>query len=118
MNKNKSYFDDISCIRAILVIGIVLGHAFAIYTGGPAWPLPENIASISFYKYINPAVISFHLQVFVFIAGFLFSSQMSENVPPVRKFIVKTGILLTFVPNCIIVPMNGARFRSNHSIHS
>ena len=85
----KRYFDDISCIRGILIIGIVLGHAFAIYTGGPAWPLPDNIASISFYKYINPAVICFHVQGFVFIAGFLFSSQMSRNIPPVREFIVK-----------------------------
>ena len=89
MNKNKTYFDDISCIRAILVISIVLGHAFAMYTGGLAWPLKKEITPIYFYKYINPAVISFHLQSFVFIAGFLFGSQMSKNSPSITTFAIK-----------------------------
>ncbi len=76
---SKVYYDDISSLRAFFIICIVLGHSFAIYTGGNAWPLPEGISYIDGYKYINPAAISFHLQGFVFIAGFLFGSQMSRR---------------------------------------
>lgn len=89
MSNTKTFFDDISCTRALLVICIVLGHSFAIYTGGNAWPLPDGVAFEEFYKYINPAVISFHLQSFVFIAGFLFGAQMNRcvfgNIPFVLK---------------------------------
>lgn len=89
MSNTKTFFDDISCTRALLVICIVLGHSFAMYTGGNAWPLPDGVAFEEFYKYINPAVISFHLQSFVFIAGFLFGAQMNRCVSGNIPFVLK-----------------------------
>lgn len=89
MSNTNTFFDDISCTRAVLVISIVLGHSFAIYTGSNAWPLPEGVSFLEFYKYINPAVISFQLQGFVFIAGFLFGAQMNMRVIGNLPFVLK-----------------------------
>ena len=89
MSNTNTFFDDISCTRAVLVISIVLGHSFAIYTGSNARPLPEGVSFLEFYKYINPAVISFHLQGFVFIAGFLFGAQMNMRVIGNLPFVLK-----------------------------
>lgn len=74
-DKNRIFFDDIGIIRGFCIICILIGHSFAIYTGSSYWTLPSNVDNISIYKWINPCLTSFPLQIFVFISGYLFSHQ-------------------------------------------
>ena len=85
----KKLFYDISIVRMILIISIVIGHGFVIYLNGQTWPLPEGVTPSSTLKWINPIFISFQLQAFVMISGYLFASQQETKKMPVGSFILK-----------------------------
>lgn len=66
---------EISIMRVILILLIVLGHVFAVYGTSQSWPLPYGWDANRLYSWVNPIVISFALQTFVFISGYLFAYQ-------------------------------------------
>ena len=68
-----SLLPEVIIIRPILILSIVIGHSFAIYSG--SWSIPEYIDSIDWYKYINPLFINFQLPAFVFISGYLYEAK-------------------------------------------
>ncbi|WP_459186839.1 hypothetical protein ACGE0T_11805 [Parabacteroides sp. APC149_11_2_Y6] len=74
-NARKEGLNEVYIIRPILILCIVIGHSFAIYSG--AWEnveaLTENVPLV--YKWLNPFFISFTLQAFVVISGYLFAYQ-------------------------------------------
>ena len=67
----KQRLDEIGIMRAILILAIVIGHAFAIYGVNPGWKRPEGIQDIPEYAWVNPVFISFTLQAFVFVSGYV-----------------------------------------------
>lgn len=71
--RNGNLLSEVVIIRPILILSIVIGHSFAIYSG--SWSIPEYIDSIDWYKYINPLFINFQLPAFVFISGYLFEAK-------------------------------------------
>ncbi|MEG2599838.1 MAG: acyltransferase family protein, partial [Muribaculaceae bacterium] len=83
--ESKKLLPEVSIVRPILIICIVIGHCFAPYSG--AWDLPKNINGETLYSWINPLFISFQLQAFVFISGYLYSYQKktSSNIQFIYK---------------------------------
>ena len=71
--QGKSLLSDIAIIRPLLILSIILGHAFTVFAGSSSWPLPEGAKQIRVYSYLNPILISFALQAFVFVSGYLFA---------------------------------------------
>ena len=82
-SNNKSLLSDIAIMRPILIISIVIGHGYAMFvnSGSTSWPLPSNYDTVSGYSWINPTFISFALQAFVFVSGYLFAYKK-----PINKF--------------------------------
>lgn len=77
---NKNQLSDIALMRPILIISIVIGHAFAMFHGtGGSWPLPDRYETFAGYGWINPIFISFALQAFVFVSGYLFAYKKPSN---------------------------------------
>lgn len=70
---------EVSIMRVILILLIVLGHVFAVYGTSQSWPLPNGWDANRVYNWVNPIVISFALQTFVFISGYLFAYQHSNK---------------------------------------
>ncbi len=98
-SKANTHLNEIGVMRAILILSIVIGHTFAIYgiTGSKTWVLPENFESISLFWWINPVFISFTLQAFVFISGYLMRMQSMAKPIKTVQFIGKK-IKRLFVP--------------------
>ncbi|MCY1634890.1 acyltransferase family protein [Marinifilum sp. D737] len=85
----KKVLTDIAIIRPLCILSIVIGHSFAIYSG--VWEKPGHILDVTFYQWINPFFISFQLQAFVFVSGYLFGYQtitLGRKDDP-KKFIAK-----------------------------
>ena len=83
----KAYVEnlnEISIYRPLLILCILIGHCFAVYSG--AWERPDDIKYVEAYKYINPIFISFQLAGFTFISGYLAAYK--------RQNIVRKGFLL------------------------
>ncbi len=88
---SKFYFTEISLIRPILIFSIIIGHAFAIFTDSAWWPLPLGMHTNDVLRCVNPIMISFALQTFVFVSGFLFaykSDALSTCNSNVIRFIL------------------------------
>lgn len=99
----KVVFDDIAIIRVILVISIIIGHAFNIYTGSSYWPLPEGCSENDNLNWVNPIFISFSLQAFVFISGYLFEHKSKFALQNKSRFLISkfkriyiTSIIFSF----------------------
>lgn len=64
-------------MRCILILSIVIGHVFAIYSlkESSSWTIPMGLSYISCYSWINSFFISFSLQAFVLISGYIYEYQ-------------------------------------------
>lgn len=91
--------NEIGIMRFVLILSIVIGHTFAIYgiAAERSWTLPENFENVESLWWINPVFISFSLQAFVFISGYLMRMQVSLAPIDKHKFISKK-IKRLFVP--------------------
>lgn len=70
-SKKHPILMEVAIMRPILILCIVIGHSFAIFSG--AWPTPfeDTILESSIYSSVNPLFISFQLAGFVFISGYV-----------------------------------------------
>lgn len=77
-------------MRAILILSIVLGHTFAIYSGSSlSWIRPESIGDVAAYHWLNWIFIAFSLQSFVFMSGYLMAYSESFTQIEPKAFIKK-----------------------------
>ena len=73
----KKYLNDVVIIRLVLIVLLVLYHAFAIYNG--AWVMPDGIHEVKTYWWIASFSYSFMLEAFVFISGLVFGFQVRNK---------------------------------------
>ena len=121
--KRKEYLPEVGIMRLLLILSIVIGHSFAIYGSENyrAWPLPENYEDIASFHWINPFFISFSLQAFVFLSGYVFEHQVQGNLQfkriqitkKVKRLIIPTIVFgtiyllsLDFAPSLKILSTN------------
>lgn len=76
--RNKVCLPEISIIRLILILCIVIGHSFAPFSGGSWHSICEG--EIAIYMWINPFFISFQLGAFVLISGYLYKHTSLSSV--------------------------------------
>ncbi len=69
--------NEIVFIRPILVILLVTYHSLAPFSG--AWNQPVGITQISLYGILGKLAISFLLECFFFISGYIFTYQQKER---------------------------------------
>jgi len=69
--------DDVSLIRPILILLLVVMHSFTMYAG--SWKMPEGIENIRAYFWIAKFTFSFMLEMFVLISGYLFAYQTLDK---------------------------------------
>ena len=79
----KQYNLSILLLRPLLILSIIVGHGFAIYSG--SWEIPYQIINVDGYQYVNIVFISFQLQCFVFISGFLSGKSYTRLNVDIRK---------------------------------
>lgn len=69
----RNNLDDVSFIRPILIILMVLYHALCIHTGN--WAPIEGMPIIPAYKELGRLAYSFMLESFVFVSGYVWAYQ-------------------------------------------
>lgn len=93
----KKNLDEISFIRPILIVLLVLYHAFAPYCG--AWKPFEGFHENTCYWWIGRLAYSFMLPTFVFISSYVFSFQR-ETLCRVEKI----GVLVIKKARRLLLP--------------
>lgn len=73
---NKRNLDEVSLIRPILIVLLVLYHAFAPWCG--AWKPFDGFEENEVYWWIAKSAYSFMLPMFVFISGYVWAYQREE----------------------------------------
>mgnify|MGYP003397052814 CR=1 FL=1 len=68
---------EVSIIRPILIVLLVVYHAFIIYRGG--WVQPSGFQENTTYWWIAVTSYSFMLEMFVFISGYVWAFQIFER---------------------------------------
>lgn len=99
----KKNLDEVSFIRPILIVLLVLFHAFAPWCGG--WRPFEGFQESSTYWWVGKLSYSFMLPTFVFISSYVFAYQRvtsgKYNVSQmmVKKFrrLIVPSILFSFL---------------------
>lgn len=99
--QGKIVFSDILIMRPILILSIIIGHAFNIYTGSKSWPLPVGCSQIQSLGWVNPTVISFALQAFVFISGYLYAFKKSKSLKINAKDFLVSKLKRIYLPSII-----------------
>lgn len=72
-NPFRQNLDEVSFIRPILILLVVLYHSMAIHTGN--WEMPEGGTIIPVYKAIGRLSYAFMLEAFTFISGYVWAYQ-------------------------------------------
>ena len=77
---SKTWLNEISFMRPILLVMLVSYHAFAPYVG--SWSKIDGISDVDAYWWIGQLSRAFRLEGFVFVSGYVFTYQIVKC----RKF--------------------------------
>lgn len=69
----RTNLDEVSFVRPILILLVVLYHSMAIHTGN--WEMLEGGTIIPAYKAVGRLAYSFMLESFVFVSGYVWAFQ-------------------------------------------
>lgn len=94
----QKLLQDVVIIRLMLIVLLVLYHAFAIYN--QAWKMPDGVSSVPAYWWIASFAYSFMLEAFVFLSGYVYGYQVREKYNDTVSF--KVTVLNKF--KRLIVP--------------
>lgn len=76
---NKKCFDDIVILRFIVILWLIIYHSTAFFVG--AWKVPfvyEFGEATYIYVWVARGAYAIMLEMFTFISGFLFASQIKD----------------------------------------
>lgn len=72
----RNNLDEVSFIRPILIVLLVLVHSFTVFNDG--WPPFEGFVPCETYKWISRLSYSFLLETFIFVSGYIYAFQKFE----------------------------------------
>ena len=72
----RKNLDEVSFIRPILIVLLVLVHSFTVFNDG--WPPFEGFVPCEAYKWISRFSYSFMLETFIFVSGYVYAFQKFE----------------------------------------
>lgn len=99
----KQYI-PISIWRPILILSIVIGHSFAIYNGAWQYDFESGVDYIAAYNWENSFFISFQLEAFFFISGYLFwrGRYIERKLTPSTYYhFIKKKFARLYVPSIV-----------------
>ena len=70
----KRNLDEISFIRPILIVLLVIVHCFTVFNGG--WPPFTGFKESAMYMWLSRLCYSFMLEMFIFISGYVWAYQV------------------------------------------
>ena len=77
MTAKKHFLADVCIIRIVLIVILVMYHAFCPFVG--VWDSPENFPWVLPYYLWGKMLISLMLEMFVFISGLVFGLKMKRD---------------------------------------
>lgn len=92
----KKNLDEVSFMRPILIVLVVLYHAMAIHTGN--WHLPEGTEQIGVYSAVGRIAYIFMLEAFVFMSGYVWAFQREQKGEEKFGVLVKKKAMRLLVP--------------------
>lgn len=102
--KIKKQYLPIAVWRPFLILLVVMGHSFAIYSGAWHFDFGRGVDYVPSYSWINPFLTGFRLQALCFISGYLFWMKgfVDEELSPVSyyKFLKKKFTRL-YIPSIV-----------------
>ena len=75
--EGKTWLNEISFMRPLLILFLVAYHAFAPYVG--SWEKPDGIGNVELYRWIGLLSRAFRLEGFIFISGYIFTFQVIDQ---------------------------------------
>lgn len=97
---DKRNLDEVSFIRPILIILLILVHCFTVFNGG--WAPFEGYNDCSTYKWLSRFCYSFLLETFVFISGYVWAYQVLDlRKQTTLRLLIKNKIERLIVPSII-----------------
>ncbi len=72
---SRNNLDEVSFIRPILVVLLILYHSMCIHLEIGSWTLPYGVDKLPIYAIIGKLSYSFMLETFVFISGYVWAYQ-------------------------------------------
>lgn len=113
----KPRLNEVTLMRTILAVLIVLHHAFACYNG--LWPEPAGYRCLPLYKWIDRVVFAFPLEAFVFVSGYLFAFQrITLNRANGGLALVISKLKRLILPSILFSLIYFALFNEYHGLHS
>lgn len=93
----RKILEDVVVIRLVLILLLVLYHAFAIFNG--AWDLP-GVPDMPAYWWVASFSYAFMLEAFVFISGYILGYQVSVKGSEIFSFnnLIKRKIKRLLLP--------------------
>ena len=72
----KRNLDEISFIRPILIVQLILVHCFTVFNGG--WPPFIGYSDCTNYMWVSRTCYSFMLETFTFVSGYVWAYQVLD----------------------------------------
>lgn len=101
MGKSNQLLSEVVFIRPMLIVMLIVYHAFIIYQGG--WAAPDGFIPSKAYWWISKLSYSFMLEGFVFISGYVFAYQLNKNPYKYERLtnVVKDKGLRLIIPSIV-----------------
>lgn len=93
---NRERLTEIDFIRPVIILLLIVYHAFIIYAGG--WNPPTGFQPNIVYEWIAKTSYSFMLEAFVFISGYIFMYQIKVR----NKFDSLGGVIFNKIKRLIV----------------
>lgn len=116
--KKENWLYEISFMRPVLLVLLVMYHAFAPFCD--AWSNPIDIGSefyVEGYKWIALFPISFMLETFMFISGYIFAMQViAKNKFVSLRLLAKSKFIRLIIPCWIFGLVYWLMFRTTSPV--
>lgn len=95
----RKNLDEVSFVRPILILLVVLYHSMAIHTGN--WEMPNGVTVILAYKAIGRLSYAFMLEAFVFVSGYVWAYQREKGGSESLIKLLHKKCLRLFIPTVV-----------------
>lgn len=88
-DRNKRLLYEVSIIRPLVILLLVVMHSFTMYAGG--WKMPEGIHEVTAYYWFVKFITGFRIETIALISGYVFAYQslVLHRKYPFRSFAYK-----------------------------
>ena len=73
IKKQKKLLYEVSIIRPIVILLLVIMHSFCIYAG--AWEMPTGIECFRLYKFLVKFIMGFRIEMIALVSGYVYAYQ-------------------------------------------